>query len=132
MAGLLTDDDVALLEQPVIANLATVMADGSPQVTPVWVDTDGETVLLNTAKGRVKYDNIAREPRVAVSVVDPQNPFRVVAVRGEAQLIEEGADDHIDRLSQKYLGEERYPFRQPGEERVTVRVVPTSRMPRLG
>ena len=132
MAGLLTDDDVALLEQPLIANLATVMADGSPQVTPVWVDTDGEALLLNTAKGRVKYDNIAREPRVAVSVVDPQNPFRVVAVRGEAQLIEEGADDHIDRLSQKYLGEERYPFRQPGEERVTVRVVPTSRMPRLG
>lgn len=132
MAGLLTDDDVALLEQPLIANLATVMADGSPQVTPVWVDTDGEALLLNTAKGRVKYDNIAREPRVAVSVVDPQNPFRVVAVRGEAQLIEEGADDHIDRLSLKYLGEERYPFRQPGEERVTVRVVPTSRMPRLG
>ena len=120
----LTDDQVALLREKVLAHVATVMPDGSPQVTPVWVDTDGETVLFNTAKGRIKYRNLSRDPRVAVSIAARENDYRTVVMRGRAQFIEEGADDHIDRLAKKSLGADSYPGRQPGEVRVTVRVVP--------
>jgi PPOX class probable F420-dependent enzyme len=120
----LTEDQVALLQLPVLAHVATVMADGSPQVTPVWVDTDGGAVIFNTAKGRVKYRNIEREPRVAISVVDRDDPYRTVVIRGKAELIDEGADAHIDKLAKKYLGADTYPFRRPDEERVIVRVTP--------
>ncbi len=120
----LTKDQVDLLKEPQIANLATVMADGTPQVTPVWVDTDGEDVLMNTAKGRVKHRNILRNPNVAVSVVDRNDPYRTVVVRGRAELVDEGADDHIDRLAKKYLGVDTYPKRQSGEERVIIRLIP--------
>ena len=120
----LSEDQVALLQLPVLAHVATVMADGSPQVTPVWVDTDGKSVIFNTAKGRVKYRNIEREPRVAISVVDRDDPYRTVVIRGKAELIDAGADAHIDKLAKKYLGAETYPFRRPEEERVIVRVTP--------
>jgi PPOX class probable F420-dependent enzyme len=120
----LTDDQVALLREKVLAHVATVMPDGSPQVTPVWVDTDGEAVLFNTAKGRLKHRNLSRDPRVAISVTDRNDDYRTVVIRGRAELVDEGADELIDRLAKKYRGLDRYPFRQPGEERVTVRVVP--------
>jgi PPOX class probable F420-dependent enzyme len=120
----LTDDQVALLREKVLAHVATVMPDGSPHVTPVWVDTDGETVLFNTAKARIKYRNLSRDPRVAISISARDNDYRTVVMRGRAELIDEGADDHIDRLAKKYLGADSYPGRQPGEVRVTVRVVP--------
>ena len=120
----LTDDQVALLREKVLAHVATVMPDGSPQVTPVWVDTDGEAVLFNTAKGRLKYRNLRRDPRVAISIAARENDYRTVVLRGRAEFIEDGADDHIDRLAKKYLGADSYPGRQPGEVRVTVRVVP--------
>jgi PPOX class probable F420-dependent enzyme len=120
----LTDDQVALLRDKVLAHVATVMPDGSPQVTPVWVDTDGEAVLFNTAKGRLKYRNLSRDPRVAISVSAKDNDYRTVVLRGRAEFIEEGADAHIDRLAKKYLGADSYPGRKPGEVRVTVRVVP--------
>jgi PPOX class probable F420-dependent enzyme len=120
----LSDDQVALLREKVIAHIATVMPDGSPSVTPVWVETDGEAVLFNTFKGGVKHRNLRRDPRVAISVTDRGNDYHTVVIRGRAELIEEGADDHIDRLTKKYLGQDRYPFRQPGEQRLTVRVVP--------
>lgn len=107
-----------------LAHIATAMPDGSPHVTPVWVDTDGEAVLMNTAKGRVKHRNLERDPRVAVSVNAPDDFYRTLIFRGPAQLIDEGADALIDRLAKKYIGQERYPFRQPGEVRVTIRVEP--------
>ena len=120
----LTDDQVALLREKVLAHVATVMPDGSPQVTPVWVDTDGEAVLFNTAKGRVKHRNLSRDPRVAISITDRNDDYRTVVIRGRAEMVDEGADELIDRLARKYRGLDHYPFRQPGEQRVTVRVVP--------
>ncbi|PZG02840.1 PPOX class F420-dependent oxidoreductase [Micromonospora deserti] len=128
--AILTDDDLALLSEPQLAHVATVEADGSPHVTPVWVDTDGQHILFNTAKGRVKYENIRRNPGVAVSVVDKANDFRTLWVKGTAELIDEGADEHIDRMAKKYLGQDTYPFRQAGEERVIVRITPTHRLGR--
>jgi len=125
MQATLSEDLLALLRRPIIVHVATVMADGTPQSTPVWVDTDGEAVIFNTAKGRVKHRNLVRNPAVALSMVDDQNPYRMVEVRGQAEVVEEGADEHIDAMARKYLNQEKYPFRQPGEERVIVRVRPT-------
>ncbi len=128
MAAKLTEADIALLREPHIAQVTTVMADGTPQITPVWVDTDGEAVLINTARGRVKTRNLERDSAIAICVVDGANFYRWVAVRGRAELIDEGADAHIDRLAKKYLDADAYPFHQEGERRVTVRVVPTHRI----
>ncbi|MFF3853713.1 PPOX class F420-dependent oxidoreductase [Micromonospora sp. NPDC002575] len=128
--AILTEQDLALLAEPQLAHVATIEPDGSPHVTPVWVDTDGEHIVFNTAKGRQKYNNIQRTPIVAVSVVDKANDFRTLWVKGTAELVEEGADAHIDRMAQKYLGQDTYPFRQPGEERVIVRVTPTQKLGR--
>jgi PPOX class probable F420-dependent enzyme len=120
----LSADDVALLEEPQLAHLATVSPAGRPQVTPVWIDTDGEAVLFNTAKGRVKHRNIENNPWVAISVADRNDFYRVLWVRGRAEVIEDGADAHIDKLAKKYLGADTYPWRKPDETRVIVRVVP--------
>lgn len=128
--AILTDEDLALLAEPQLAHVATIEPDGSPHVTPVWVDTDGEHIIFNTAKGRAKYTNIERNPAVAVSVVDKANDFRTLWLKGTAELIDEGADEHIDRMAQKYLGQDTYPFRQPGEERVIVRITPTRKLNR--
>lgn len=111
-------------EKKAFAYVATVMADGTPQVTPVWVDYDGQHVIFNTAKGRVKERNLRRNPKVALTVSDPANPYRYIQVRGQAELIEEGADASIDRLAKKYLGVDTYPYRQPGEQRIIVRITP--------
>jgi PPOX class probable F420-dependent enzyme len=122
MTKKLSPQDVELLNEPQIANVATVMADGTPQVTPVWVDTDGEHVLFNTAKGRVKHRNLVRNPKVAISVVDRNDPYRLVVLRGTAEFIDEGADEHIDKLAKKYLGADTYPWRKEDEQRVIVKV----------
>lgn len=115
----------ALLDEPVIANLATIDAAGRPHVTPVWVDTDGGDIVINTAEGRAKTRNLRRAALVAVSVVDSQDPFRVVAVQGSVvEVTTDGADEHIDRLARKYLGVDSYPMRQPGEQRIKVRIRP--------
>ena len=114
-----------LLEKPAFGNLGTLMRDGSPQVTPVWVDFDGKHVRINSAKGRVKDKNIRRDPRVSISLQDPQNPYRYLEIRGRVvDITETGADDHINKLSQKYLGKPVYPFRQPGEVRVVYKIEP--------
>ncbi|GAB3154848.1 PPOX class F420-dependent oxidoreductase [Micromonospora sonneratiae] len=126
---ILTKEDLDLLNEPNLAHVATIETDGSPHVTPVWVDTDGEHIVFNTAKGRVKYDNLARNPSVAVSVVDRANDFRTLWVKGSAELVEEGAEEHIHRLAKKYMGQDRYPL-QPGEERVIVRITPTQKLGR--
>lgn len=107
------------------AHVATVGPDGRPQSTPVWIDYDGTHVRFNTARGRVKQRNLTRNPEVALSVVDPDNPYRYVQVRGRVvEMTEQGADAHIDALAKKYLGQDRYPYRQPGEVRVTVKIAP--------
>jgi PPOX class probable F420-dependent enzyme len=114
-----------LFDKKAFAHLATVGADGAPQVTPVWVDYDGTHVRFNTARGRVKTRNLERNPRVALSIQDPDNPYRYVQVRGRvSEMTETGADAHIDALAKKYLGQDRYPHRRPGEVRVTVKVAP--------
>ena len=107
------------------AHLATLMADGSPQVTPVWFDFDGTHFRFNSARGRVKDKNLARSPKVAFSIMDPDNSYRYLSVRGRVvEVTEQGADAHIDALAKKYLGQDRYPNRQAGEVRVTYRVAP--------
>ena len=126
MAASVSEDLLALLRKPLFVHVATVMPDGTPQSTPVWIDTDGENVLFNTAKGRVKHRNMLRNPAVALSLVDDENPYRMVEIRGTVELVEDGADDHIDFLAKKYLNEDKYPFRQPGEERIIVRVRPVA------
>jgi PPOX class probable F420-dependent enzyme len=114
-----------LFAKVAFAHLATLMADGSPQVTPVWVDYDGAHVRVNSAKGRVKDKNMRRNKRAALSIQDPDNPYRYLAIRGEvAEITENGADAHIDALAKKYLGKERYPFRSPGEVRVIYKIRP--------
>ena len=107
------------------ANLATIMPDGSPQVTPVWFDYDGECLRINSAKGRIKDKNMRRNKRVAVSIQDPDNANRYLAVRGNIEEItEQGADAHIDSLAKKYLDKDKYPFRGPGEVRVIYKIRP--------
>ena len=122
MTTQLTDKAKALVARPVLANIATVDAEGHPQLTPVWIDLQGEDLAFNTAKGRAKEANLAKNPYVAVSVVDPDDPYNVVVVRGQVEAVEEGADAHIDSLAKKYLGLDTYPMRQPGEVRVKFRV----------
>ncbi len=123
----LSDYDDLLTKKKPLANLATLMADGSPQVTPVWFDfTDGK-IRVNTARGRVKDRNMSRDPRVALVIVDPDNPYRHVQIRGRVTSVsEEGANAHIDSLAKKYLGVDKYPYGQPGEKRVTYVIEPLS------
>jgi PPOX class probable F420-dependent enzyme len=107
------------------AHLATVGKNGVPQVTPVWCDFDGTHIRFNTARGRVKERKLKEDPRVALSVQDPDNAYRYLQVQGRvAEMTENGADAHIDALAKKYLGKDRYPFRQPGEVRVIVKIRP--------
>ncbi len=114
-----------LLGKKAFAALATVGQNGAPQVTPVWFDDDGRHIRFNTAKGRVKDKNLRRNPAVALSIQDPDNPYRYVQVKGRVtEVTEEGADAHIDALAKKYIGQDKYPHRQPGEVRVIYKVLP--------
>ncbi|HMJ84791.1 MAG TPA: PPOX class F420-dependent oxidoreductase [Vicinamibacterales bacterium] len=114
-----------LLTKPAFANLATLNPDGSPQVTPVWVDFDGSHVIVNTARGRVKAKNLAREPRVALSIADPANPYRYLGIQGRVvEMTEKGGDAHIDKMAKKYLGKDSYPGRKAGEVRMVVKIEP--------
>lgn len=113
----------ATLKKPVFVHLTTLMPDGSPQVSPVWVDVDGDTIVINSAEGRVKDKNIRRDPRIALSVTDPDNPYNALMLRGKVkEITNDGADEHIDSLAKKYLGKDKYPFRKPGEKRVIYRI----------
>jgi PPOX class probable F420-dependent enzyme len=117
--------DLLTNDQKVLACLGTVMPSGAPQVTPVWFDFDGKYFRVNSAKGRVKDRNMRRNPAVSLAIVDPANPYRYLGVQGRVvEITEEGADAHIDSLAKKYLGKDRYPFRQPGEVRVIYEIVP--------
>jgi PPOX class probable F420-dependent enzyme len=105
------------------AHLGTSMKDGAPQVTPVWFSYDGNHVLLNSAKGRLKDRNMRARPKVALSILDPENPYRYVQLMGHVvEITETGGDAHIDALAKKYLGKDSYPWRSPGEVRVIYKV----------
>jgi len=113
-----------LLDDVNYAHVVTLFADGSPQTTPVWIARDGDVVVFNTAKGRTKHRNLLRDPRIALSVHQHDNPYEYLQVSGTAEFVDEGAGQHIDEMSRKYTGGD-YSFLQPGEERVIVRVTPT-------
>lgn len=117
--------DLLLDETRAFAFLATTMSDGSPQVTPIWFNTDGEYILINSARGRVKDKNIRADPRVALLIHDPKDPYRYLQIRGEiVQITEKGAKDHIDILAGKYLGEPKFKDIKPGDIRVTYKISP--------
>jgi PPOX class probable F420-dependent enzyme len=119
------DKFLDLFTKKAFAHLATLMPNGEPQVTPVWIDYDGERLVFNTAAGRQKDKNLQRDGRVSLSIADPDNPYRYLEVRGHvSERTTEGADAHIDKLAKKYLDKDKYPFRQPGEVRVIFKVAP--------
>jgi PPOX class probable F420-dependent enzyme len=120
--AMLTADQAQLLKGTNLATVATTRDDGSAQLTPVWIDWDGEHVVFNTAEGRVKPRNIRRRPVVSVQVVDQNDPFRWVSVTGPAEIVEEGAEEHINELSHRYFGRD-YSY-VPGEKRLIVRIKP--------
>jgi PPOX class probable F420-dependent enzyme len=125
MASIIPDEFRDLFEKKAFGHLATVMKNGTPQVTPVWCDYDGTYVRINSAKGRLKDKNMRRNPHVAISIQDPENPYRYITVRGDiVEVDEKDADSHIDSLAKKYMNEEKYPYRAPGEVRVTYKIRP--------
>ena len=116
-----------LFNKKAFASLATVMPDGRPQVTPVWCDFDGKHVIVNSAKGRRKDKNMRSNPQVSLAIIDPDNPYRYLEVRGRVvEITENGAAAHIDKMAKKYLGADKYPYSQPGEVRVLYKIAPES------
>jgi PPOX class probable F420-dependent enzyme len=125
MAAKIPDAYLDLFQKKAFGSLATLMPNGAPQVTPVWVDYDGEYVIFNSARGRQKDRNVRRDPRVAIAILDPDNPYRYLEVRGHVvDITQEGADQSIDSLAKKYLGVDKYPYAQPGEVRVIYKIRP--------
>jgi len=121
----LSENVKKLFLEPNFAHLATIMPDGSPQVTPVWVEMEGDRIVVNTAEGRIKPRNVRRDPRVAISIVRQENPYQAAYIRGRVvELRHEGADESIDRLAKKYIGQDRYPWRAPGEQRLILVIEP--------
>ena len=121
----MTESTVNLFKEKNIAFVASLMNDGSPQITPVWIDYDGQFLLINTAEGRTKQKNFARDQRIAISVMDQNNPYNVVTIRGKVvEQTTNGADEHVDRLAKKYLGVDKYPFRAPDEKRIILKIKP--------
>jgi len=127
MSATIPDKYTDLFKKKAFANLATINSDGTPQVTPVWVDYDGKHVIVNSARGRRKDKNMVANNAVALSIMDPDNPYRYLEIRGRvAEITEEGADQHIDKMAKKYMGVDKYPYRGPGEVRVIYRIEPRS------
>jgi len=125
MSQAIPDKYRALFNKRAFASLGTLMPNGRPQVTPVWVDLEGDHVIFNSAKGRQKDRNVRRDPRVALAIIDPDNPYRYLEIRGRVvEITEEGADANIDKLAKKYLGVDKYPYRQGNETRVIYKIQP--------
>jgi PPOX class probable F420-dependent enzyme len=121
----LNDKVIKLFEGRNLVFIATIMKDGSPQLSPVWADIEEEHVLVNTAEGRIKHKNVLRDPRVAISVVDNNNPLNMTTMRGKViEIIPDYQYQHANRLTKKYMGKDRYPFRQPGEKRIILKILP--------
>jgi PPOX class probable F420-dependent enzyme len=112
-----------LIDAPNFASIATIMPDGSPQVAPIWVDREGDIVLINTSKSRQRTRNLRRDPRVAISIFDMKNPYSKVLMRGRVtDITEKGAEDHIDKMAMKYRGLAKYPAHNPDDPRVLLRI----------
>lgn len=125
MAHQLPEKYLDIFAKKAFVHLATRMSDGSPQVSPTWVDTAGGQIVINSARGRLKDRNMRADPRVAISVTDPDDPYRAVMIRGRVvKITEDGADEHIDKMAKKYLGQDKYPFRTPDEVRVLYYIEP--------
>lgn len=125
MAATLPDSYKDLFQKRAFGSFTTLMPDGSPQTTPVWVDFENGKVIVNTALGRQKDKNVRRDSRVAVTLIDPDNPYRYMEIRGRvAEVTENGAEKHIDKMAKKYLDKDKYPFARPGEQRVLIKITP--------
>jgi len=121
----MNDKVIKLFEEPNLVFIATVMKDGSPQVSPVWADYENDHILINTAEGRIKHKNVLRDPRVAISVVDQKNPLNMTTIRGKVtEIIPDYEYKHANKLTKKYMGKDKYPFRQPGEKRTILKILP--------
>ena len=121
----LPDNVVKLIQGKNFGHLATIMPDGSPQVTPVWVDYENGFILVNTAEGRAKPRNVRRDKRVAISVADQNNPYSMASIRGKVvEITNKGGDAHIDKLAKKYIGKDKYPWRKPEEKRLILKIEP--------
>ena len=123
----MTEPVAQLLKGKNFAYVPTLMKYGSPQVTPTWIDIekDGNSILINTAEGRIKHKNLSRDPRVAISIADQSNPYNMVSIRGRViEQITEGADEHTDTLARKYLGMDKFPYRSANEKRVMLKIKP--------
>ena len=125
MTSTISPEVAKLIEDKNLAFVATLMNNGSPQITPVWIDLVDGMILVNTAQGRVKQRNVSRDPRVAIAIVDRNNPYSMVTIQGKVveQTID-GADNHIDKMAKKYLGVDRYPFAVSGEKRILLKIEP--------
>jgi PPOX class probable F420-dependent enzyme len=124
MAALTDKQKQFIAENPYVATATTLRDDGSPHNTIVWIDAEDDTVTFNTAVGRAKERNLRRDPRAAVTVVHPEDAYQWVSVSGSAELTTDGADDQIDKLAKKYLGQDKYPWRSAEETRITVKITP--------
>lgn len=121
----LNDKVIKLFEGRNLVFIATIMKDGSPQLSPVWADMEEGHVLVNTAEGRIKHKNVVRDPRVAISVVDNNNPLNMTTMRGKVvEIIPDYQYQHANRLTKKYMGKDKYPFKQPGEKRIILKILP--------
>jgi PPOX class probable F420-dependent enzyme len=125
MSTVIPEKYLDLFQKRAFASLATIMPDGRPQVTPVWCDFDGQHVIFNSARGRQKDRNVRSNPHVSLAVVDPDNPYRYLEIRGTVvEISEDGAAQHIDKMAKKYMGLDKYPYSQPGEVRVLYKIRP--------
>ena len=125
MASTVPDSHKDLFQKPAFGSFTTLMPDGSPQTTPVWVDLVDGNVIVNTALGRQKDKNVRHDPRVALTLIDPDNPYRYLEIRGRVnEVTQDGAEQHIDKMAKKYLGQDEYPWARPGEHRVLIKITP--------
>lgn len=125
MAATISADFLDLFSKPAFAHLATLMPDGSPQITPVWVDFDGEHVLVNSRRGRRKNNNMTERPQVALEISDPANPYRYITIRGRVvEVTEQDAEAQLDRLAKRYLNLDRYPWYGQDEVREIFKILP--------
>jgi PPOX class probable F420-dependent enzyme len=125
MPAELTDAALAIIDGKNFAHVSTLLPDGSPQVTPVWIDAKDGFVRINSAEGRKKVKNLREDPRIAIEVNNHENPYEYVEIRGKVvEFTHDGADDHIDALAKKYLDADTYPYRDASEQRVTIVIEP--------
>jgi len=130
MSAKIPENFMDLFQKKAFGSFTTLMPDGSPQTTPVWVDISDGKVLVNSALGRQKDKNVRKDPRVAITLIDPDNPYRYLEIRGKVtEITQNGADQLIDKLAKKYVGHDKYQWAQPGEQRVVYKIEPTRVVP---